>query len=357
MIPTINNMELYGSTPNVNIVVQADDYEVWGHQTRRYYITQDDDKNNITSPLADLNTSEKNMGDPQTLVDFVNWATDKYPAEHYVLIMCGHGGGWLGICPDVTSQLQGQDGYINISELESALSSCPHLEILFLYACEMGQIEVFYQLKDHVDIIIATEATGADDSSLLGLTLKNLTSNPSFTPLQLAQLFVDYYFIKGLSPFFGVLTCKIGKMKEAVNNLAEALLEHCRVSPFKVHRMVRIAFRRSCMYDYIKFDNDKKIKLEINKRGHELYEFAKKISVLSKNRMRMLDIYNAALEVLSAIDNSSIIKSTQNPSDTYHGIAISSPPFIFKYLQTRGQYKTIDFAQETKWDEFLNWYY
>jgi len=39
---------------------------------------------------------EVDMGDPQTLIDFVTWAVQKYPAQKYALILSDHGGGWTG---------------------------------------------------------------------------------------------------------------------------------------------------------------------------------------------------------------------------------------------------------------------
>ena len=36
-----------------------------------------------------------NMGDENTLLDFINWAKENYPAENYMLIMNDHGGGYM----------------------------------------------------------------------------------------------------------------------------------------------------------------------------------------------------------------------------------------------------------------------
>jgi len=97
-IDDINEMEIVGSTTEVNIVVQVDriPYSVLASNnqgyaddtsndnwtaTRRYYITQDFDPIQINSQLkSDL--GELNMGDPQTLVDFANWAITNYPAKY-----------------------------------------------------------------------------------------------------------------------------------------------------------------------------------------------------------------------------------------------------------------------------------
>jgi hypothetical protein len=133
MLQVLNIMELSGSTSEVNIVVQADDYTIWGGNngtfggTRRYLIQHDENIDELADYTLNKNVwylEEQNMGDPQTLVDFVNWATDKYPAEHYFLMLFSHGGGWIGMCQDETSgKIWNPDTIISISELKSALLS------------------------------------------------------------------------------------------------------------------------------------------------------------------------------------------------------------------------------------------
>ena len=44
--------------------------------------------------VADL--GEVNMADGDTLVDFVTWAVETFPADKHVLIMSDHGMGWPG---------------------------------------------------------------------------------------------------------------------------------------------------------------------------------------------------------------------------------------------------------------------
>ena len=75
-------MELVGSNPQMNIVVQLDRAQGafngdgdWT-DTRRYLVTQDNDVNTITSPVVE-SIGEADMGNPQTLVDFVSWADRK----------------------------------------------------------------------------------------------------------------------------------------------------------------------------------------------------------------------------------------------------------------------------------------
>src|SRR5688572_24561175 len=75
----VNEMELVGSTPQMNVVVQMDraDGSFRGDgdwtDTRRLYITQDNDLDFIASPVVG-NIGEADMGDPQTLVEFITWS-------------------------------------------------------------------------------------------------------------------------------------------------------------------------------------------------------------------------------------------------------------------------------------------
>ncbi|HSL27785.1 MAG TPA: hypothetical protein VK900_01195, partial [Anaerolineales bacterium] len=81
----VNEMEVVGSTPQVNVVVQLDRYAGaftgdgdWT-DARRYLIQQDNDLSSITSPVVQ-SLGEVDTGDPQTLIDFVTWAIQNYPA-------------------------------------------------------------------------------------------------------------------------------------------------------------------------------------------------------------------------------------------------------------------------------------
>ena len=97
----LNEAERVGSSDRVQIVTQMDRYRAgysgdgnWSN-TRRFYITQDDDLNSVGSDeVEDL--GEANMADGQTLVDFVTWAIQNYPADQYILILSDHGMGWPG---------------------------------------------------------------------------------------------------------------------------------------------------------------------------------------------------------------------------------------------------------------------
>ena len=75
-----------GSSANVQVVALADrapgydtSYGDW-QTTKLYHVTQGM-KADAASAVADW--GERNMGDKQTLIDFVTWTKTNYPADHY----------------------------------------------------------------------------------------------------------------------------------------------------------------------------------------------------------------------------------------------------------------------------------
>jgi hypothetical protein len=162
----LNEAERIGSSDQVHIVAQVDRFSA-GYQgdgnwssTKRFYVTQDNDLQRVHSQeVADL--GEVNMADGQTLVDFVTWAIETFPADKHVLIMSDHGMGWPGGWTDPApggrgdpnlplSSVLGDELYL--MELDEALSEIraqtglEQFELIGMDACLMGHLEVFSAL-------------------------------------------------------------------------------------------------------------------------------------------------------------------------------------------------------------------
>jgi hypothetical protein len=101
IVVDFNEAERVGSNDQVHIVAQVDRYNR-GFQgdgnwdsTKRFYVTYDPDLNR-TSSQEIMDLGEANMADGDTLVDFVTWAVETFPADKHVLILSDHGMGWPG---------------------------------------------------------------------------------------------------------------------------------------------------------------------------------------------------------------------------------------------------------------------
>lgn len=213
----ILEMELAGSSDEVNLIVQidrADDYDIGdGDWTgaRRYLITRNDNLSTIediviqkvTNPesitlsseiLADL--GEINNGDPQTLIDFVLWAVENYPAENYGLIMWNHGGTWVGGFGGDEST-EDHDG-INLPELDAALSLITeeigqNFEFIGFDTCLMGQMEVFSILANYANYAAGAEELEPGFGWYYTPVFDMLTRNPAADGAAVAEQVVISY--------------------------------------------------------------------------------------------------------------------------------------------------------------------
>jgi clostripain len=210
MFIDINEMELIGSTDQVTMVAQIDRHEDWldddWHNTRRYRITQDDDLDTINSELvADL--GEQNMADPQTLIDFVTWSIQTYPAQRYALILSDHGMGWIGGWSDPNPGLPGPDGLeltsggdlLLLNEIDDALGTIrqqtgiDRFDLVGFDACLMGHLEVAVAVAPHADIMVASQELEPAMGWAYAAFLDELANNPAMDGTQLARQIVSTY--------------------------------------------------------------------------------------------------------------------------------------------------------------------
>lgn len=198
----VNEMELVGSNPQVNIVVQLDRAEGsfsgdgdWT-ETRRFYISQDSDLDAIQSPVIE-NIGEADMGNPQTLVDFLTWTIQKYPAKKYALIMSDHGAGWTYGWTD-----QASGSRMKISQITEAVQQVQQsmggqkFEIIGFDACLMAMIEVYGQFYPYSNYMVASEEAIPSQGWAYAAWLDRLARDPGMDGRGLSQAIVSTYIIE-----------------------------------------------------------------------------------------------------------------------------------------------------------------
>ena len=354
-IDDINEMEMAGSTSDVNIVVQVDriPYNVlasnnqgyaddasngdWTN-TRRYYISQDFDPIQINSQLLN-NLGELNMGDPQTLIDFANWGAVNYPAKKYLLVIWNHGGGFRSSSSNLTKDIAWDDtnggDKITMSELESALSAISaqlgrKIDIVGMDACFMAMTEVAYQIKDHVDILVSSEESEPSAGWPYDTILDDLTGNPLMSPEQLAENIVDNYIFS--YPFNNVTQSAIDlnymdALAVQLSDLALAIMNDSLTSKSK-YIFASMDSQYYIDYDFI-----------------DLYDFCNKVLANSNNN----NVKSIALNIQQTL-NTAVIKSGYSGSklsDSY-GLSIYFPYNYYHYY-----YNNTNFSMDTFWDEML----
>jgi hypothetical protein len=201
----VNEMEVVGSTPQVNIIVQIDRAQGafsgdgdWT-DTRRLYVTQDADLYSIISPVVE-NIGEADMGNPQTLVDFVTWSIQKYPAKKYVLIMSDHGGGWTGGFSDLNSNSALTfTQIVNAVEQVQSRMGDQKFEIIGFDACLMGMVEVYGSLYPYSNYMVASEEVIPSTGWSYAAWLERLVQDPTMDGRSLSEAIVSTYIVEDVA--------------------------------------------------------------------------------------------------------------------------------------------------------------
>lgn len=233
-------MSSVGSNDRLNIIVQFDRIESdedWDDRSngnwtgvKRFRIEQRK-KPSKTSQIADL--GELNMGSPRTLVDFVTWGVETYPAEHYALIFWDHGASWPGIASDDTS-----DGdMLTLPELTRALgeireqTGVQQIDLLGFDACLMGQIDVLQAVAPFGQVAIGSADLEPGEGWAWNAWLRDLVREPDLDAVALAPSIIDSFtaFYEAEEDPSVTLAAfdlsEIAQMTDQLDTLATAMIE------------------------------------------------------------------------------------------------------------------------------------
>jgi len=221
----VEAMMTVGSTENVNVIV------LWDRV---------DDVANLYKVEAGalsivkgftLNGIETNMGDPDTLRDFVMYTTKHFKADNYALVLWDHGDDFRGCCWD-----DHPEDHLSHQEITSALSGF-HIDILAFDACVEGMIEVAYEYvwaDLDIDYLVATEGYVPNWGYPYDMILDDLATNPTMDASDLSKTIVDNYiaFYETKRPasrlvelaaidmsYVNVIVQQLGHMTDALENL------------------------------------------------------------------------------------------------------------------------------------------
>jgi hypothetical protein len=191
---------------------------------------------------------ESYTGDPAGLYNFIGYCVEFHPAEHYLVVVCGHG---AGIQKDYLLKDESPDGYLTLCELRKVFKWVNEnftdakgeqlvIDILGLDACLMSMAEICYELKGLVKVAVGSEsyspAAGWPYRQILGKLVawsasqSNSQTTPD-VPAQVARSIVDEYvafysdyWLGGLSVAQSALDVgKVDELKEKVKIFAECM--------------------------------------------------------------------------------------------------------------------------------------
>ena len=163
--PNLAQLESIGSTTNVHFVALVD---LKSTQTvELMHIEQGSHTVFATWP-------EQDMGNPTAAINFVNTAKSLYPASKYLLDFWDHGNGWDYFCWDQTA-----DNWLDVPKLSQIMHSVGFIDIVGFDACDMAQVEVYYELVGRASYVVGSE----ESIPLIGwpydTNAQDLVNNPS----------------------------------------------------------------------------------------------------------------------------------------------------------------------------------
>jgi len=321
-IHDIAEMKKVGSDAKINIVVQAEfslkygqlPYSTYKGETMRYLIQTN------TALSGGTSIGNVDMGSPQSLSAFINWAKTTYPADHYALVIWDHGAGWKtaslntrrnllrGAIQDETS-----DSFMSLPDLAKAVrDSGVHFDLINFDACLMAMYEVAYEFKGLVDYLVFSEETEPGDGDPYDTILKDLKTDPAMTGRTLATTIVNNYYNFYASQRTDGITKSAVDMSKLADLDAKILqLSANIVSEFSsVSGAIASAQAATQKYTYT--------------ANHDLYAFCDFLSTnLPSGQTKV-----AAAAVKAAVDNAVVANKWYGEKVKYsHGIAIYSPTY------------------------------
>ena len=366
-----------GSRPEMNILMQLDRGDKSANSVKkyggkmgaaRYVVTASKGEDRISSKEVKA-LGQVNSADPKVLEDFLAWGMKEYPAENYLILLSGHGGGVLGMMTDDGKNVDPH--IVSTPELNRVIASAEKQAgvdgsqvLLGLSSCQMGQVENAYELKDSVAMMLASPSVTHTDS----WRLEEMFGKPGMENFSLEEM-ADYIYNLNntdvaqpnpgnLNPYLKsspkVATKRISthalvdlthadKLKKAVNNFEKAV-KNSPVDKAKLKEIMEIKSRPEF------FSNTWVVEYASN--------FAAAAREIAGDKeIQDPALQKAAKEILAVLDRL-VVKSTHRNDLEFSrnsdglGITTASNPAVYQ----KAEYQNLAFDKDTGWSEFMTSY-
>ncbi len=348
----LNELQKIGSSDELNILVLADGHDYEG-DTHAYYVA----KNRLIEiALTDIDPNwvaqEVNMGDGKTLERFVTYVLEHYPAEHTLLELCSHGGGWRGVVWDETS---GND-YITMVELRDALGTITAhagrpIDILIFAACYMAEFSVYYNMEPYVSYVIASEQLVIPVPGYHYEGLRHLTSDLSLPPREVAlniyNAIMRFYRRTGTTLSLSVAALEEAPtLANALDNAANIFMDTPHLDALIDARNASEAYSDGWYVDLHDFATRARAEME------ELN--TSKSAVVDRALDRLLAAHH---RFVIAYDWTNGGVGVEYHVEAAYGLSLFHPEYTPTTWDGRGRgrygYGALRIANETTWDEYL----
>src|SRR5215207_3702446 len=323
-----------GSSANVQVVALADrgpgydtSYGDW-QSTKLFHVTQGMTADGANA-VADW--GERNMGDKQTLIDFVTWTKSNYPADHYALYFWGHGWNWH---PGYVMRDDTDNDTLDMEEVKAALPSIGFIDMVGFDGCNMASIEVQMLWHGHATALAHSQEWVGGEGIQYDLVLAQLAANPMMSADQVA-IATSQSAASDKTWSAVAVDSRFDALLSAVNDWSIALKTGLAANRKKYDQ----AFGATRSFWQAPMDKD-------------LYDMAFEM----KNKVTDTNIKNKSQAVMNAVNAVVLHERHVNAYAEVHGITIYHIARATEKDANYTYYRTLDFALQTSWDEFLDAY-
>ena len=290
---------------------------------------------------------EVDMGVPETLTMFVEFAMENYPAAYYFLDVWDHGGGYKGVCWDDSS-----GHHLSPHDVETAIASAESSEkqwvqVVGFDACLMGMVEVCYELKDVCDIVVGSEMLTPGYGWPYTQLMAYLSSNPAVSPSMLCSVLAEDYvasYPKYTVQLSAIDETEFSDFAESFNVFADALKDNV-----DDYQSVMAGARSASQQKFI-----------LGTMAVYYYVDVYKFVHLTGERAQDMSIEALSIDVLEKLDNAVFVEAHTakkgNLDAKQFGLTVNFPPNAQKYRVNYADYVPC-FVEETSWLSFLTAYY
>ncbi len=323
-----------GSSANVQVVALADrgpgydtSYGDW-QTTKLFHVTK---RMTAAPENAVADWGERNFGDKQTLIDFVTWTKANYPADHYALYFWGHGWNWHS---GYVMQDDTDNDTLDMEEVKAALPSLGFIDMVGFDGCNMASIEVQMLWHGYATALAHSQEWVGGEGVQYDLVLAQLAANSSMTADQVA-IATSQSATSDKTWSAVAVDSRFDALLTAVNNWSVALNNGLGAHRRKYDR----AFGATRSFWQAPMDKD-------------LYDMAYEINRLVSDA----NIKSRSQAVMNAVDAVVLHERHVNAYADAHGITIYHISKASEKDSNYTYYRTLDFALQTGWDEFLDTY-
>ena len=328
-----------GSNRDIQVVVMADrapgysdDAGDW-ENTLLFHV-QPDQKATVAASIADL--GERNMGDPGSLVEFMDWSRTHLPAQRYALVFWDHGWGWR---PGQSVYDETNGDTLDLNEMISALDEVGRVDVVGFDACLMQDIEVQAAFRHHTDVLVASQDYVSGRGFAYEEVLADLQASPRMSTEDAAVDFSMSMTDRTISTV--VLDERWDTLQAAVDRWSISLRAALATERDEMNQAWR-STQRFGDWAYL-----------------DLYDMAYQISIRSSDPA----VITSSWEVMNAVEGAILHewhREVYYDSGT-HGISIymptSLPDRYVRYTPSVDDFEwyvdNLDFAASTHWDEFV----